>query len=71
MATVYLRKEETTESLIRRWKKKVEKEGIMEDMNKHDYYVAPSEKRRLKKKESQKRIRLLEKKLAKYRKNDR
>ena len=42
------------------------KESILEDMGKHEYYVAPSEKLRLKRKEAQKRARILEKKLAKF-----
>ena len=71
MATVYVRKEEKLDSMIRRWKKKVEKEGILNDMAKFDYYLSPMEKKRAKKKEAQKRVRILEKKLAKFQnKND-
>ena len=71
MATVYMRKEEKLDSMIRRWKKKVEKEGILNDMAKFDYYLSPMEKKRAKKKEAQKRVRILEKKLAKFQnKND-
>ena len=71
MATVYVRREEKLDSMIRRWKKKVEKEGILTDMAKFDYYLSPMEKKRAKKKEAQKRVRVLEKKLAKFQnKND-
>ena len=71
MATVYARKEEQVENMVRRWKKKVEKEGILNDMAKFDYYLSPMEKKRAKKKEAQKRARVLERKLAKFQnKND-
>ncbi len=71
MATVYAKKDEPVESLIRKWKKKVEKEGILDDMAKFDYYLSPMEKKRAKKKEAQKRARVLERKLAKFQnKND-
>lgn len=66
MATVYARKGESNESLIRRFKKKVEKEGILEEMSKKEYYISPSEKRRLEKKESEKRAAILARKLAKF-----
>lgn len=71
MATVYAKKEDTVENMIRRWKKKVEKEGILEDMAKFEYYLSPMEKKRAKKKEAQKRARVFERKLAKAQnKND-
>ena len=65
MATVYARKEESVEGMIRRWRRKVDKQGILEDMDKHVYYLSPAEKKRAKKKEAQKRVRVLERKLAK------
>ena len=71
MATVYAKKEDTVEGMIRRWKKKVEKEGILNDMAKFEYYLSPMEKKRAKKKEAQKRARILERKLARSQnKND-
>ena len=41
---------ESIESMMRRFKKKVEKADLMQDMRKHDYYVKPSVKRKLKSK---------------------
>lgn len=41
---------ETIEGMMRRFKKKVEKADLMQDMRKHDYYVKPSVKRKLKSK---------------------
>lgn len=70
MATVYARRDEPVDAMIRRWKRKVEKQGILDDMAKFDYYLSPMEKKRAKKKEAQKRARILERKLAKYQKND-
>lgn len=47
---------ETLESMIRRFRKKVEKENVMYDMRKHDYYVSKSVKRRLKSKLARQRM---------------
>ena len=41
---------EPIESMMRRFKKKVEKADLMQDMRKHDYCVKPSVKRKLKSK---------------------
>ena len=41
---------ESIESMMRRFKKKIEKADLMQDMRKHDYYVKPSVKRKLKSK---------------------
>ena len=41
---------ESIESMMRRFKKKVEKADLMQDMRKHDYYVKPSVKKKLKSK---------------------
>ncbi len=46
------RPEETLDSMLRRFKKEV-----LKDLRKHEYYVAPSEKRRIKSAEAQKRAR--------------
>ena len=67
MAKVVLKKDESFESMLRRWKKKVKKDTIMEDMQKHEYYKSYSVKKREKKAESMKRIAIAEKKLAKFR----
>ena len=56
---------ESLESMVRRFKKKIEKENVMYDMRKHDYYISPSVKRRLKSKLARQR---LERDLAKKQK---
>ena len=47
---------ESLEQMLRRFKKKLEKENVMYDMRKHDYYVSKSIKRRLKSKLARQRI---------------
>jgi small subunit ribosomal protein S21 len=54
MAT-YVKKDETLESAMRRFKKEVLKAGIMNDLRKHEFFVAPSLKRRLKSEAARKR----------------
>jgi len=46
MCTVYLKRGETTERLIRRFIRKVKNEGIMEEYRKRKYYEKPSDRRR-------------------------
>ena len=54
------------EQMIRQFKKKVEKSDLMSDLRKHDYYVSPSLKRRLKSKMARMRIEKDLRKKAKY-----
>lgn len=54
--------EESIDNMLRRFKKEVMKAEVIKDYRKHEFYVAPSEKRRLKSAEAQKRMR---KKMAK------
>lgn len=63
---VKLRPNETIDSLIRRFKKETIKSGIIQDVRKHEYYIAPGEKKRMKKAAAQKRA---AKKKAKSTKN--
>lgn len=49
------RPEESLDSMLRRFKKEVLKSEILKDLKKHEFYVAPSEKRRLKSAEAQRR----------------
>lgn len=56
------RPQETIDSMLKRFKKEVVKSEILKDVRKHEYYIAPSEKRRIKSAEAQKRMR---KKMAK------
>lgn len=48
--------EETVDSMLRRFKKEVVKAEILKDLKKREYYVSPSEKKRLKSAEAQKRV---------------
>lgn len=49
------RPEETIDSMLKRFKKEVVKSEVLKDIRKHEFYVAPSEKRRIKSAEAQKR----------------
>lgn len=57
-------KYESAESLIRRFKRKVEKTELIYDIKKKEYYLSPSEKRRLKSKLARRRAFIEEKKRA-------
>lgn len=46
MSGVRLREGETFDSLIRRFRKIMGKEGILQDLKKNQYYEKPSEKRK-------------------------
>ena len=48
MATVYKRENETTEQLIKRFKKAVANDRILEEYRKREYYVAPALKKKIK-----------------------
>ena len=48
MPNIKLRKNETFESLLRRFRRAVEQEGIMAELKKRRYYMSPSEKRKIK-----------------------
>ena len=76
MAKVYARYDkesrtyESLDSMIRRFKKSVEKEGILEDMKKHEFYKSKSVKKRLKHEEALKNRHIAEmKRLKKAEKN--
>lgn len=66
MAMVVAYKDETVDSLYRRFKKKVQKDAILQDLRKTEYYVPKSEKRRIKHEEAMKRIRIAEKKKKRF-----
>lgn len=61
MAKVTLREEEDLDSLLKRFKTQVKKQGIIEDCKKHDYFVCKS----IKRKEKSKRARILANSLKK------
>ncbi len=57
MARVQLRPDESPESLLRRFRKKVNESGIMRDVRRKRWYMSPSEVRRLQKKKAVRRAR--------------
>jgi len=57
-AEVVARQNESTESLIRRFNKKVKSSGIMQELRDRAYYKKPSERRKIKK---EKRLRTIKK----------
>ena len=48
---------ESLDSMLRRFKKEVLKSEVLKDLRKKEYYISPSEKRRLKSAEARKRAR--------------
>ena len=46
---------ESVDSMIRRFKKLVIKDNLMDDVRKHEYYKSKSQKRREKRKEAERR----------------
>lgn len=66
MATVIARKDETVDSLYKRFKKKFQNEGILQDLRKGEYYIPKSEKKRLKHEQALKRLRKAERKRKKF-----
>lgn len=66
MAMVIAKKDETFDSLYRRFKKKVANDGILIDLRKTEYYVPKSEKKRLKHEMALKRQRIADKKKKKF-----
>lgn len=62
MSHVTVRKGEDVNKAIRRFKRKVEREGIMRELKKRKYYLKPSEKKKEKRKLAEKRRRKAQKK---------
>ena len=62
MAT-FARKDETVDSLLKRFKKEYAKSGILNDLRKHEAYQSPSQKKREKR---ERNARLRARKAAKY-----
>lgn len=56
MATVIVRDGESLESALRRFKKACEREGIMQELKKREYYRKPSEIRNEKNREIKRKI---------------
>ena len=64
MIKVKARGNEPLDKLMRRFKKKCEKEGLVRDIKRSSYYEKPSERRRRKERKSAKRLAKLEQELA-------
>jgi small subunit ribosomal protein S21 len=54
---VNVRESEPFEKALRRFRRKVEREGIRKDIKKNSFYLKPGEKRRLKQRLAEKRRR--------------
>tara|TARA_R110002167_G_C12280307_1_gene615039 strand:+ start:105 stop:305 length:201 start_codon:yes stop_codon:yes gene_type:complete len=63
---IIVRKNEPIEKAMRRFKRKVESEGIMRDMKKKRYYKKPSVAKKEKTKAAEKRRRKLAKRQSKH-----
>jgi len=57
MATVKLKRNDSFEKAYRKFKRLVEKEGILKDYKKHEFYAKPSVAKKEKRKAAQKRRR--------------
>ncbi len=57
MARVQLRPDESPESLIKRFRKRVNESGVLKDVRRKRWYMSPSEVRRLEKKKAIRRSR--------------
>ena len=57
MVLVTVRENEPFEKALRRFRRKVEREGIRKDIKKNSFYLKPGEKRRLKQRLAEKRRR--------------
>ena len=55
MAT-YVKPGESIDSALARFKRDLDKSGKLQELRKHEYYVAPSAKRRIKSENARKRI---------------
>ena len=56
MATVIVRNGEPFESALKRFKKACERDGIIQELKKREYYQKPSELRNEKKKEKKRKL---------------
>jgi small subunit ribosomal protein S21 len=57
LAEVRLQEGESVENALRRFKRKVQTEGIIKEVKRHSYYLKPGDKRRLKQALARKRAR--------------
>lgn len=57
MAKVEIRKDEPIDKALRKFKSKIRKEGILEEMKRREFYEKPSQRRRREKAQAVKRER--------------
>ena len=57
MAFVLVKENESLENALRRFRRKVQREGIMRDYKKSSFYLKPGDKKRMKEHRARKRIR--------------
>jgi len=57
VAFVSVQEDESLEHALRRFRKKVQREGIMRDYKRSTFYLKPGDKRRMKEHRARKRIR--------------
>ncbi|MFQ5778442.1 MAG: 30S ribosomal protein S21 [Terriglobia bacterium] len=57
MAEVRIQEGESLESLLRRFKRKVQHEDVIKEIKKHAYFLKPGQKRRIKAALARKRMR--------------
>ena len=55
MATIKLKEGERIDSALRRFRKAVDKSGVLSDLRKHEYFEKPSEKKKRKQAAARKR----------------
>ena len=66
MAEVTVQDNESLESALRRFKRKVQQEDIIKDIKKHAFYLKPGERKRLKQALARKRARKKQQKSVAY-----
>ena len=52
---IIVKKDESIDSALRRFKKEVARSGVLKDLKKREAYIPPSEKRKIKRNEARKR----------------
>ena len=57
MAKIEVRKEESIDKALKKFKSKIRKEGILEEMKRREFYEKPSQRRRREKAQAVKRER--------------
>lgn len=63
---IILKKDETIDSALRRFKKEMLKSGTLQELRKREYYLAPSAKRRAKHEAALKRAKKRQEKVKLY-----